>query len=265
MLIRARVQKEKRPDYESAPWRPEPELAQPPPRSVSLSVGFKFFGVVILLVAGITVCSVWLGSLKHAYLTSYGVSTIATVQQRYSVETRGRHGRIRSYYLAVRYETPSGWQVARIQTSRNYYAGSLPTKSLPVHYLARAPSQVVLDDDQLYRPWQLLLVLGFGVAMLWLPYYLYRKIRTIAESGVAVKGLITKIDQRLKSCYLTVYYEFQGVPYQGTSTVRANQAKPQWEVGKAITLLGSDPPSRPHRPHVVMVYPAPELKINPKI
>ena len=263
MLIRARVQKEKRPDYESAPWRPEPELAQPPPRSVSLSVGFKFFGVVILLVAGITVCSVWLGSLKHAYLTSYGVSTIATVQQRYSVETRGRHGRIRSYYLDVRYETPSGWQVARIQTSRNYYAGSLPTKSLPVHYLARAPSQVVLDDDQLYRPWQLLLVLGFGVAMLWLPYYLYRKIRTIAESGVAVKGLITKVNQLRRARYLTVYYEFQGVPYEGEIAVGRNRAKPEWQPGRVLTLLVSDPPSKSRGAQSVMVYPSPEFKINP--
>jgi hypothetical protein len=263
MLVQAWAQKEKRPDYESAPWQPEPELAQPPPRSVSFSVGFKFFGVVILLVAGTAVCSVCLPSLKHACLTSYGVSTKGTVQQRYSVETLSGRRRIRSYYLVVRYETPSGWQVARIQTSRNYYSASLQSKSLPVHYLARAPSQVVLDDDQLYRPWQVLLVLGFGVFILWLPYCLYRKMRTIAESGVAVKGLITQIDPRFRNPYLTVYYEFQEVPYQATIGIRTGQARTGWRSGKAITLLvAPDPPPSSHRPHAVMVYPAREFKVN---
>jgi hypothetical protein len=264
MLVQAWVQKEKRPEYESAAWQPEPELAQPPPRSVSFSTSFKLVGVLILFVVGIMVCFVCLPSLKHAYLTSYGVSTKATIQQRYSLETGSANRRNHSYYLVVQYETPSGGQLVRIQTSRNYYAGSLQSKSVPVHYLAQAPSQLVLDDDQLYRPWQLLLVLAFGLTMLWLPYYMYRKMRTIAESGTAVKGLITKINQRLKNWYLTVYYEFQGVPYQGTIAVRANQAKADWQPGMVITLLVvSDPPSSPHRPHVVMVYPASEFKINP--
>jgi hypothetical protein len=63
-----------------------------------------------------------------------------------------------------------------------------------------------------------------------------------------------------------VYYEFQEVPYQGTVAVRANQAKADWQPGKVITLLVlSAPPSNPHRPHVGMVYPASEFKINPKI
>lgn len=259
MLVQAWAQKEKRPDYESAPWQPEPELAQPPPRSVSFSAEFKLVGVSILSAVGIMTCFVCLLSLKHAYLTSYGVSTNGTIQQRYS--RRNSKGGV-AFFLVVRYETPSGWQSVRIQASKSYYARTFPGRSVPVHYLARAPSQVVLDDDQLYQPWQVLLVLGLGVTMLGFPYYLYRKTRTIAESGVAVKGLITKIDQRLKSCHLTVYYEFQGVPYQGTSTVRANQAKAQSQVGNAITLLVSDPPSRFHRPHVVMVYPAREFKVN---
>ena len=263
MLAQAWVQKEKRPEYEPAAWQPEPELTQPPPRPVSFSASFKLVGVLILFVVGIMVCFVCLPPLKHAYLTSYGVSTKASIQQRYSLETGSANRRNRSYYLVVQYETPSGGRLVRIQTSRNYYSASLQSKSVPVHYLAQAPSQVVLDDDQLYRPWQLLLVLGFGVTMLWLPYYMYRKMQTIAESGTAVKGLITKINQRLKNCYLTVYYEFQGVPYQGTIAARANQAKADWQPGRAITLLvAPDPPSSPHRPHVVMVYPASEFKIN---
>jgi hypothetical protein len=78
--------------------------------------------------------------------------------------------------------------------------------------------------------------------------------------------LITKINQRLKNCYLTVYYEFQEVPYQGTIAVRANQANANWQPGQAVTLLvAPDPPSSPQRPHLMMVYPAPEFKINPKI
>ena len=133
-----------------------------------------------------------------------------------------------------------------------------------MHYLAQVPSQVVLNDDQLYRPWQILVILGFAVTMLALPYYMYRKMRTIAESGRAVKGITTKINQRLKNWYLTVYYEFQEVPYQATIAVRANQAKADWQSGKAITLLvAPDTPSSPHRPHVVTVYPASEFKINP--
>jgi len=259
MLVQAWVQKEKRPDYGAAAWQPEPELAQPPPRSVSFSPSFKFVRVLILLVVGITVCLVCLPSLKHAYLTHYGVPTKGSVQQRYSRRT-SKGGML--FFLVVRYETPSGLQSVRIQTSQSYYVRAFPGGSVPVHYLARAPSQVVLDDDQLYRPWQVLLVLALGVTMLWTPYYLYRKMRTVAESGVALKGLITKIDQRLKNCYLTVYYEFQDVPYQGTITVRANQAKAQWQVGNAITLLASDPPSSPRRPHAVMVYPAREFKVS---
>ena len=260
MLVRAWVQKEKRQDYESVDWQPEPELVQPPPRSVSFSASTKLGGALIVLVAGIMVCFVCLPSLKHAYLISYGISTRATVQQRYS----RANPRSRSYYLLIRYETPSGWQLVKIQTSRNYYAGSLQSKSVPVHYLAQIPSQVVLDDDQLYRPWQILLVFGYGLTMLWLLYYMYRKMRTIAESGTALKGTITKTNKRLKNLYLTVYYEFQGVPYQGTIAVRANQAKAGWQPGKVITLLvAPDPPSSPHRPHVFTLYPASEFKINP--
>jgi hypothetical protein len=263
MLVQAWVQKEKRPGYESVAWQPEPELAQPPPRSVSLSARFKLFGVFILLVVGSTVCFVCLPSLKHAYLTSYGVSTTATVQQRYSVATGSASRRSHSYYLVVRYETSSGWQVVRIQTSRNYYSSSLQSKYLPVHYSARDPSQVVLDADQLYQTWQLLLILGLGIMTLWLPYYLYRKTRTIAESGAAVKGLITQINQRLKNSYLTVYYEFHEVPYQATIALRARQARADWRPGKAITLLlAPDPPSSPHHPHILMVYPASEFKIK---
>jgi hypothetical protein len=132
-----------------------------------------------------------------------------------------------------------------------------------VHYLARAPSQVVFDDDQLYQTWQVLLILGFGIATLWLPYYLYRKTRTIAENGTAVKGLITQANQRLKNSYLTVYYEFNEAPYQATFAVRARQARTDWRPGKSITLLvAPHPPSHPHRPHLAMLYPASEFKIN---
>ena len=88
----------------------------------------------------------------------------------------------------MQYETPSGWRLERIQVSRNYYARGLQGKSVPVHYLARIPSQVVLDDDQLYRPWQVLVVLGFGVWTLWFPYYIYGKMRTIAEERHSGEG-----------------------------------------------------------------------------
>ena len=166
MLVQAWVQKEKRPEYESTAWQPEPELALPPPRSVSFSTSFKLVGVPVLLAVGIMVCFVCLPSLKHAYLTSYGVSTNGTIQQRYS--TKKSKGGM-AFFLVVRYETPSGWQLVRIQTSGNYYSSSLQSKSVPVHYLAQIPSQVVLDDDQLYRPWQVALMLALGLAILWLP------------------------------------------------------------------------------------------------
>ena len=77
---------------------------------------------------------------------------------------------------------------------------------------------------------------------------------------------MTKINKRLKNRYVTVYYEFQEVPYQATVAARASQAKADWQPGKAITLLvAPDPPSSPYQPHAVMVYPASEFKINPKI
>jgi hypothetical protein len=260
MLAQAWVQKEKRPEYESAAWQPEPELAQPPPRSVSFSASAKLGRGLVVLVAGIMVCFVCLPFLKHAYLTSYGVPIRATVQQRYSRES----GRSHSYYLVVRYETPSGWQSVRIRTSRNYYLGSLRSKSVPAHYLARIPSQVVLDGDQLYPPWLVLPVLAWGAWALWFPYYLYRKARIVAENAAAVKGLIIKINGRLRNRYLTMYYEFQGVAYQGAIVVRANQAGAGWQPGKAITLLvASEPPSGPRRPHVFTLYPTSEFKINP--
>jgi hypothetical protein len=259
MLVQAWVQKEKRPEYQSAAWQPEPELSQLPPRSVSFSAGTKLARAVLVFVAGVVVCFVCWPSLKHAYLTFYGTSTKGTIQQRYILET----SRSRRNYLVVQYETPSGWQSERIQTSRNYYARVLQGKSVPVHYLAWIPSQVVLDDDQLFRLWQVLVLVTIGVTLMWLPYYMYRKMRTIAESGTAVPGLITKVNQRLKNWYFTVYYEFQDAAYQGTVAVRANQAKRDWQPGKVITLLvAPDPPSSSHRPHVVMIYPASEFKIN---
>jgi hypothetical protein len=122
----------------------------------------------------------------------------------------------------------------------------------------------VLDDDQLYSPWLVLAVLAWGVWALWFLHYLYRRVRIVAENAAAVKGLIIKTNGRLKNRYLTMYYEFQGVAYQGTIVVRANQAKADWQPGKVITLLvAPDPPSSPRRPHVFMLYPASVFKINP--
>ena len=263
MLVQAWAQEEKRPDYESAAWQPEPELAQPPPRPVSFNASFKLVGVVVLFVVGIMVCMICLPFVKHAYLTSHGVSGKGTIQRCYSVETGSPSRRTRSYYLVVQYETPAGSQLGRIQVSRSYYAGNLQGRSVPVHYLRDSPSQVVLDDDQFNPPWQVLVVLGLGVMMLWLPYYLYRNLRSIAENGTAVKGLITKINQRLKNSYLTVYYEFEGVAYQATAAVRPNRARADWRPGKVITLLvAPDPPSSPRRPHLMMIYPVSEFKIN---
>jgi len=264
MLVRAWVQEQKRSDYGAAAWQPEPELSQSSPRSVSFSSSTKLVGAFTVVVLAIMFCFACLPNLKQAFLTAYGVPTKGTIEQRYIHETRGRSRRNFSYYLVVRYETPSGWQSARIQTSMNYYAGSPQGKSVPIHYLARVPSQVVLDDDERYQPWGVLVALITAVAVLGLPYYMYRRMRTIAGSGTVVKGLITKINRRLNNCYLTVYYEFQEVPYQGTIAVRANQANPNWQPGRAVTLLvAPDPPSSRHGPHVVMLYPAPEFKINP--
>jgi hypothetical protein len=223
----------------------------------------KLMGALIVVFIGIISFFVCWPSLKHAYLTAYGVPAKGTIQQRYSHETLRRTRRNYYYYLVVQYETPSGWQSVEIETSSNYYARSLQGKSVPVHYLARTPSLIVLDDDRLYPPWQILLVLGVGFIILWLPYYMLRQMRRVAESGIAVKGLITEINQRPKKRYLTVYYEFQEVPYQETIGVAANRAKADWQPGKAITLLVAPaPPPNPHRMHVMMVYPASEIKIN---
>jgi hypothetical protein len=129
--------------------------------------------------------------------------------------------------------------------------------------MARFPFQVVLDGDQLYLPGQVLVFVGIMSAMLWLPYYMYRKLRTIAESGIAVKGLITAASQRLRNRYLTVHYEFQEVPYQGTIALKGNQVRVDWQPGNVITLLvAPEPPSSPHRTHAVTPYPAPEFKID---
>ena len=220
-------------------------------------------GALIVVFVGIISFFVCWPSLKHAYLTAYGVPAKGTIQQRYIHETLRKNRRNYSYYLVVRYETPSGWQSAQIQTSSNYYARSLQGKSVPVHYLARNPSPVVLDDDQLYRLWQVLVVLGVGLIILCVPYYMLRQMRRVAENGIAVKGLITEVNQRPKKRYLTVYYEFQEVPYQETIAVAANQAEADWQPGKGLTLLVAPaPPPNPHRTHVMMVYPASEIKIN---
>jgi len=258
MVSRAQVQREKRPEYESIVWRPEPELAQPLPRSISFSTFLKFFGGLMLFTCGLIICIATLPSLKHAYLTSYGVSTRGTIQQRY--RRKAPKGWNYVYFLVVRYETPSGWQSAEIQTSESYYARNLQGQSVPVHYLTRYPSQCVLDDE-LYPASQLLFDVAGPVALLVLLYYNYRKIRAVAANGTPVKGLITKITKRSGQWYLTAYYEWQGSPYEGTT--RANRGKTEWQVGTVITLLTTDPSSNPSRPHTVMVYPASEFKINP--
>jgi hypothetical protein len=258
MLIRAWVQKEKRPDYESAAWQPEPELAQPPPRSISFSAFLKFFGGLMLFTCGLTICIATMPSLKHAYLTSYGVSTSGTVQQRY--RRKAPKGWDYVYFLVVRYETPSGWQSAEIQTSESYYARNFQGQSVPVHYLTRYPSQCVLDDEP-YPASQVLFSITLSVAVLGLLYYNYRKIRAVAANGRPVKGQLTKITKRSGRWYLTVYYEWQGSPYEGTT--HTNRGKVEWQVGTVVTLLATDPSSNPARPHVVIVYPASEFKINP--
>ena len=81
MVVRAWPQKERRAEYESAAWQPEPELAARP-RSVSFATAFKLGGAFGLLVIGVTVALVCLPSLKHAYVTLFGISTQATIQQR---------------------------------------------------------------------------------------------------------------------------------------------------------------------------------------
>jgi hypothetical protein len=224
----------------------------------------KLMAVLLWVMGGIMFLSVCLPALKQAYLSACGVPTQGTIEQRYSMVSHGRGGRHYSYYLVVQYETPSGWQSQRIPASKNYYGRTLQGKSVPIHYLAQIPSQVVLDGNQLYGLGQVLLIVTVGIAMLGLPYYIYRKMRAIAENGMAVKGLIIETHRRLNNQYLTVYYEFQEAPYQGTITLRANQVKADWQPGKAITLLvAPDPPSSPGRPHTATPYPALEFKINP--
>ena len=261
MLVQAWAQKEKRPDYISAPWQPEPELATSPPRPVSFSTRFKITGVAILIVVGLMGCFASLPTLKHAYVMSEGVATNGTIQQRYSRQNPKRRANL--YFLAVRYETPSGRQFVRIQASESYYARNFKTESVPLHYLTRFPSVCVLDDDHFYTTWQVLIVVGVGIILLWLQYYMYSKMRALAERGKPVKGLITKINQRPRNRYLTVYYELQGEPYAGTMVVRPNQNRAEWQVGRAITVLvASEPADDSHRSHAVMIYPASEFKVK---
>ena len=147
----------------------------------------KLVGALIVVSVGLVLFSVCSPSVMHAYLTAYGVPAKGTIRQRYSHEFRRKNRRIYYYYLVVRYETPSGWRSAEIETSSDYYARSLQGQSVPVHYLARNPSLVVLDDAQTYGLWQVLLVLSIGLIMLWLAYHMRRKMRRVAESGIAVK------------------------------------------------------------------------------
>jgi hypothetical protein len=71
------------------------------------------------------------------------------------------------------------------------------------------------------------------------------------------------MDPRFGKLYLTVYYEFQRVPYLAKIGIRMGQARTGWRAGKAITLLvAPDSPSSSHRPHAVMVYPAREFKVS---
>ncbi len=263
MLVRALLQNEKRQDYDSTSWQPEPGLAQPPPRTVSFSTRTKLLGAFILLAFGLMTCVVSLPSFKHAYLVSYGVPTKGAIQQRYSYTSGGPRRRNNSYFLLVRFETSSGWQLVKIQTSKQYYARNFQGELVPIHYLKQSPPICVLDDDHLYQTWQVFVFVGIGVTWAFLQLYIYRKMKALAESGQVIKGLITKVNKRLKYSYLTVYYEFQGDAYQGEVAVRAYRARPEWQVGGAITLLAApDPPPSPSRPHVAMVYPAPEFRIN---
>jgi hypothetical protein len=260
MLFQASVKKDKRTDYQSAAWEPQVELLQSPPRWVSFSARFKLVAAVLLLVTVFMVCVAILPWLKYAYLTSFGVATKGIIEQRYSRENLKT--RANSYFLIVRYETPSGWQLVRIQTSRTFYTRNFQGESVSLHFLARLPSQCVLDGEQVYRPWPGLFVVGFWVLFLWLQCYLYLKMRSLVVFGTPVKGLITKINQGPRTRYLTVYYEFQGVPYEGQIAVRPNRAKPEWQPGKVISLLVSDPPSKSRGARPVVVYPASEFKIN---
>jgi hypothetical protein len=260
MFFQASVKEDKRLHYQAAAWEPQVELLQPPPRSVSFSVRFKFVAVVVLLVTVFMVCVAILPWLKYAYLTSFGIATKGTIEQRYSHQNLKT--RANSYFLVVRYETPSGRQLARIQTSKTFYTRNFQGESVSLHFLAQLPSQCVLDGEQVYRPWPALFVVGFWLLICWLQYYLYRKMRSLLVVGTPVKGLITKINQSPRTRQLTVYYEFRGTGYEGQAAVRANRAKAEWQPGKAITLLVSDPPPKSQGAHAVVVYPTPEFKIN---
>jgi hypothetical protein len=263
MVVRAWAQKERRAEYESAAWQPEPELAARP-RSVSFATAFKLGGAFGLLAIGVLVALVCLPSLKHAYVTLFGISTQATIQQRSERATGSGWRRRRFYYLVVRFETSSGAQSVRIETSQSYYEQSMHGQGVPVHYLAHSPAQAVLDLDQLYPTRQILVILALGIALLWLQYSTYQKLRTIAESGEPVKGLIVELNQGRRKLYVTVYYEVKQTPYRGSVGIRPSQARRNWRKGMTVTLLAAEPPSSPRRPHIVMTYPDPEFKIISK-
>jgi uncharacterized protein DUF3592 len=260
MLLEMRAQKEKRTEYESAAWQPEPELLQPPPRSVSFSRGFKLVALALLLVAGFVFCVVLLPWLKYAYLTSYGVASNGTIEQRY--RQRNMKTRADVYFLVVRYQTPLGREEARMQSGEALYAHSSRGNSIPLHYSARFPAQCVLDGDQVFRPWPGLIVVGVWVLMLLPQYYLYQKMRSLAIAGTPVKGLITKVERRRRRRYWTIYYEFQGAPYEGQVPVKPNRAYAERQPGTAITLLVSGPTSDARGSQASMIYPAPEFRVN---
>jgi hypothetical protein len=264
MLVQASPQPEKRPEYQAASWQPEPELTMPPPRTVSFRLAPKALAGVIVLISAVMLYAVWVPFVKHALLTSLGVSSQGTVTQRNIQESGTGSKRHTSYYVFVQYATPAGPQLQQTQTTRSYYSRAFTGSQVPIHYSRSHPTQFTIDDDNFHRPLDLLLTGGFGLFMLGIPYFMYRQLKAVGENGRAVKGLITEIASRPKnSVCLTVYYEYDDVPYQASIGVGATEVKSDWQAGQTVSLLvPPDPPSGSRKRWLVTMYPAAEFKIS---
>jgi hypothetical protein len=246
--------------YDPAQWKPEPELAAPPPRAMASRWTVKT-GLPVALVLAVSLYFLLKPLLWRAYILDRGIAAQALVMAKYRQTSQGLHGSQLHDFLRIRFETPAGWVTGRIGVTPSYYAKITKWQWLRVRYLPSSPPRVAFEGEHWYQfpPAWGLAALAFGLLVGLLGY---ARRRNLLQDGIPLPGLVTSVCEDTVWRTLQIYFERDGVPYSLDPACKMRASRP-YKIGDWITLL-VDPQAAaaPDRSQRVLVYPLTKLRLR---
>jgi hypothetical protein len=236
-------QKQKRNDYNTGDWSPEPELSGAMPRTIRPNKGLillrrAVIALLVMMLAGY----IW-PLLVRSIALSQGTSSDAVIEKLYTQYTQPNNvGVFTMYFFEISYlinsETKSETQRAVVQVTTSFYFKHDEGDTIGIRYLPTRPSWVALENDSVVTKWTVGAVAALLLFVWWGLHSSLKGIVRLMASGDAVKGIVVDISGgKATRTRAHIYYEYDNAAYTAIVEVR----RPAWKIGlregKVITLL----------------------------